>query len=67
MLLDLANKVKDKFLIIMRVYFEKPRTTVGYKGLINDPKLDNSCNVNKELSNLARDFLYFFIKILEDF
>ncbi len=42
----LADKVKDKLLIVMRVYFEKPRTTIGWKGLINDPYLDGSCHVN---------------------
>jgi 3-deoxy-7-phosphoheptulonate synthase len=42
--------------IIMRVYFEKPRTTVGWKGLINDPDLDGSFNINKGL-HLARQLL----------
>ncbi len=42
--------------IIMRVYFEKPRTTVGWKGLINDPDLDGSFNINKGL-HLARGLL----------
>jgi len=42
----LAADVKDKFLIIMRTYFEKPRTTVGWKGLVNDPKLDGSEDIN---------------------
>lgn len=42
----LSDKVKDKFLIIMRTYFEKPRTTIGWKGLINDPNLDGSYNIN---------------------
>lgn len=42
--------------IIMRVYFEKPRTTVGWKGLINDPDLDNRFNINKGL-RLARELL----------
>lgn len=42
--------------IIMRVYFEKPRTTVGWKGLINDPDMDNSFNINKGLE-LARGLL----------
>lgn len=42
----LANDVKDKILLIMRAYFEKPRTTVGWKGLINDPKLDGSEDIN---------------------
>lgn len=53
----LADRVKDKILIIMRVYFEKPRTTVGWKGLINDPDLDNTYNINKGLL-LARKLLY---------
>jgi 3-deoxy-7-phosphoheptulonate synthase len=39
--------------IVMRVYFEKPRTTVGWKGLINDPKLDESYDINDGL-RLAR-------------
>lgn len=46
---ELANKVEDRLLIVMRVYFEKPRTTVGWKGLINDPDLDGSFNVQKGL------------------
>ncbi|MEM7757278.1 MAG: 3-deoxy-7-phosphoheptulonate synthase [Cyanobacteria bacterium P01_A01_bin.40] len=57
----LANKVKDKLLIIMRVYFEKPRTTVGWKGLINDPDLNGSFNMQKGLWT-ARQLL---IKIAE--
>ena len=52
----LSDKVKDKILIIMRVYFEKPRTTIGWKGLINDPDLDNSYQVNKGLA-MARKLL----------
>jgi phospho-2-dehydro-3-deoxyheptonate aldolase len=40
-------------LIVMRVYFEKPRTTVGWKGLINDPDLNNTFQINKGL-HLAR-------------
>src|SRR5690606_9669592 len=43
-------------LIVMRVYFEKPRTTVGWKGLINDPNLDGSFEINKGL-RLARKLL----------
>lgn len=43
----LAEKVNDKLLLIMRVYFEKPRTTVGWKGLINDPDMNDSFNVEK--------------------
>ncbi len=43
----LMDELKDDLLIVMRVYFEKPRTTVGWKGLINDPGLDNSFHINK--------------------
>lgn len=42
----LSDKVSDNIFIIMRVYFEKPRTTIGWKGLINDPMLDGSFKVN---------------------
>jgi len=56
LLLNEKNNLKDKLLIIMRVYFEKPRTTVGWKGLINDPDLDNSFNIDKGLS-IARQLL----------
>jgi len=52
----IASKVNNKLLIIMRVYFEKPRTTIGWKGLINDPNLDGSCHVNYGLF-LARRLL----------
>src|SRR5690348_6803359 len=45
----LADEVSDTLLIVMRVYFEKPRTTVGWKGLINDPHLDGSCRTNEGL------------------
>jgi 3-deoxy-7-phosphoheptulonate synthase len=44
---ELSDRVSDKLLLIMRVYFEKPRTTVGWKGLINDPDLNDSFNVEK--------------------
>ena len=47
---------KDELCIIMRVYFEKPRTTVGWKGLINDPDMDNSFNINKGVE-MARSLL----------
>ncbi len=43
----LAETVQDALLIVMRVYFEKPRTTVGWKGLINDPDMDDSCNMEQ--------------------
>ena len=46
-LLELKQKVSKNLLIVMRVYFEKPRTVVGWKGLINDPDLDSSFNINK--------------------
>ena len=52
----LNDSLSDQLKIVMRVYFEKPRTTVGWKGLINDPNLDNSYDVNKGL-NLARKVL----------
>lgn len=45
----LREKYADTLEIVMRVYFEKPRTTVGWKGLINDPHLDNSCQINDGL------------------
>lgn len=44
-----ADKHKDDLLVVMRVYFEKPRTTVGWKGLINDPNLDGTFHINKGL------------------
>ena len=44
-----ADRMQDDLVIIMRVYFEKPRTKVGWKGLINDPDLDNSFNINAGL------------------
>ena len=52
-----ADRLKDDLLVIMRVYFEKPRTTVGWKGLINDPYLDNSFKINDGL-RLARRLLW---------
>lgn len=52
----LADEVSEDVLVIMRVYFEKPRTTVGWKGLINDPDLDNSYKINKGLRT-ARQLL----------
>lgn len=55
-LLELARALRDDLLVVMRVYFEKPRTIVGWKGLINDPGLDESFNINQGL-RLARRFL----------
>ena len=45
----LADRTKDHLLLVMRTYFEKPRTTVGWKGLLNDPHLDGSCDVAEGL------------------
>merc|ERR1712086_1092451 len=52
----LAEQHAKDLLIVMRVYFEKPRTTVGWKGLINDPDLNESYNINKGL-RMARKIL----------
>jgi len=52
----LKQELKDDLLIVMRVYFEKPRTTVGWKGLINDPYLDESFKINEGLA-MARKML----------
>jgi 3-deoxy-7-phosphoheptulonate synthase len=52
----LASRLADDLLVVMRVYFEKPRTTVGWKGLINDPRLDGSFAINEGLG-LARGLL----------
>ncbi|OGT29941.1 MAG: 3-deoxy-7-phosphoheptulonate synthase [Gammaproteobacteria bacterium RIFCSPHIGHO2_12_FULL_35_23] len=53
---NLIEQYKRELLIVMRVYFEKPRTTIGWKGLINDPHLDNSFDINTGLS-IARQLL----------
>lgn len=45
----LSDKIKDSIYVVMRVYFEKPRTTVGWKGLINDPDMNDSFNIEKGL------------------
>jgi 3-deoxy-7-phosphoheptulonate synthase len=55
-LLEVKNRLKNDIEIVMRVYFEKPRTTVGWKGLINDPKLDGSFDINNGL-RVARELL----------
>ena len=52
----LADEVSGDLCLVMRVYFEKPRTTVGWKGLINDPRLDGSFAINEGL-RLGRRFL----------
>ncbi|MCK4494553.1 MAG: 3-deoxy-7-phosphoheptulonate synthase [Methylococcales bacterium] len=53
---SIAQKLNKDLLIVMRVYFEKPRTTVGWKGLINDPDINNTFDIDKGL-HLARKLL----------
>ncbi|KAJ0395264.1 hypothetical protein ATCC90586_003971 [Pythium insidiosum] len=53
---DVAQELSKDLLIIMRTYFEKPRTTIGWKGLINDPDLNQSFNINKGI-RIARKLL----------
>ena len=55
-LLPVRDRLAEDLMIVMRVYFEKPRTTVGWKGLINDPDLDDSFHINRGL-RLARGLL----------
>jgi len=52
----LANELRERLYLVMRVYFEKPRTTVGWKGLIMDPDLDGTDNIPRGLT-IAREFL----------
>jgi 3-deoxy-7-phosphoheptulonate synthase len=56
-LVEQKTRLGDDLLILMRVYFEKPRTTVGWKGLINDPRMDGSFRINDGL-RLARKLLW---------
>ena len=53
---ELADSVSDVFFIVMRTYFEKPRTALGWKGLITDPDMDESCDIGKGLM-IARRLL----------
>lgn len=53
---ELSARLQSQLMIVMRVYFEKPRTTVGWKGLINDPDLDGSFDINRGL-RVARSLL----------
>ncbi|MBX3666135.1 MAG: 3-deoxy-7-phosphoheptulonate synthase AroG [Burkholderiales bacterium] len=55
-LLEVKKKLAADLVVVMRVYFEKPRTTVGWKGLINDPNLDGSFRINEGLK-IARELL----------
>jgi 3-deoxy-7-phosphoheptulonate synthase len=57
-----AEQSKDELFIVMRVYFEKPRTTVGWKGLINDPDMNSSFQINKGL-RIARALLIDLAKL----
>jgi 3-deoxy-7-phosphoheptulonate synthase len=59
---QLAAHVESTLLLIMRVYFEKPRTTVGWKGLINDPDLDDSFHIEKGII-LARELLLYLAEL----
>jgi 3-deoxy-7-phosphoheptulonate synthase len=51
-----ARELRDRLVIVMRTYFEKPRTTIGWKGLVNDPHLDGSCDIEAGIE-LARAIL----------
>jgi len=53
-LAELRDEVSERYFLVMRVYFEKPRTTVGWKGLINDPHLDESCDIAHGISTARR-------------
>jgi len=59
---ELAQRVEPTMLVLMRVYFEKPRTTIGWKGLINDPDMDDSFHIEKGI-RLARELLLFLADI----
>jgi 3-deoxy-7-phosphoheptulonate synthase len=52
----LAGEVKDTMLLVMRVYFEKPRTSIGWKGFVNDPRMDDSFRIDEGLAR-ARELL----------
>lgn len=54
---DLSQKVGEAFFLVMRVYFEKPRTSVGWKGMINDPHMDGSCDIMEGLQKARRILL----------
>ena len=58
----LKQKIEDKIFVVMRVYFEKPRTTTGWKGLINDPDLDDSFHIEKGIK-IARQLLLDFAQL----
>ena len=56
-LVELKKKYENDLLIVMRSYLEKPRTTVGWKGLVNEPDIDNTFNINKGLRTAREMFL----------
>lgn len=58
----LSEQVQDQLLLLMRVYFEKPRTTVGWKGLINDPHMDDSFQIEEGI-RIARKLLVEFAEL----
>src|SRR5262245_45692275 len=58
----LADELAADLCVVMRVYFEKPRTTVGWKGLLNDPRLDGTCRANEGL-RLGRKLLLDLLEI----
>jgi 3-deoxy-7-phosphoheptulonate synthase len=53
----IRREINDAFFVIMRVYFEKPRTSVGWKGLINDPRLDGTCDIMEGMQKARRILL----------
>ncbi|MCG9695958.1 3-deoxy-7-phosphoheptulonate synthase [Shewanella sp. Isolate11] len=59
---QLHDELQDEFYILMRVYFEKPRTTVGWKGMINDPDMDESFDVEKGL-RMARELMIWLAEL----
>lgn len=59
---QLHDQLNDTLYLVMRVYFEKPRTSVGWKGLINDPDLDDSCDMEKGL-HVARELLLWIAEL----
>jgi 3-deoxy-7-phosphoheptulonate synthase len=61
-LIDLRARISDHIAVVMRVYFEKPRTTTGWKGLINDPRLDDTFDIETGLAQ-ARELLVWLAEL----
>jgi len=61
-LLSLKKRIEDRIMVVMRVYFEKPRTTTGWKGFINDPRLDGSMEMKEGLER-GRRFLHEVVRL----